>query len=64
MHLLSFAACFILFMNDGEKALVANHEDWFTKDAAIKINIPQPSKFGSVVLTFQHEGWAQGGMNE
>jgi hypothetical protein len=56
--------CFILFLSDGRQVLVGNHEDWFAKDAAIKINQPAAGKFGSVVFTFMSEGWAQGGMNE
>jgi predicted choloylglycine hydrolase len=57
-------ACFILFLSDGKQILVGNHEDWFAKDAAIKINPPSSGKFGSVIFTFLNEGWAQGGMNE
>lgn len=56
--------CFILFLSDGRQVLVGNHEDWFAKDAAIKINKPTTGKFGSVIFTFMSEGWAQGGMNE
>lgn len=56
--------CFILFLSDGQHVLVGNHEDWFAKDAAIKINPPAKGKFGSVIFTFTSEGWAQGGMNE
>jgi hypothetical protein len=64
--LISFQAqsCFILFLSDGKQVLVGNHEDWFAKDAAIKVNPPREGKFGSVIFTFMHEGWAQGGMNE
>jgi len=57
-------ACFILFLSDGKRVLVGNHEDWFANDAAIKITPPREGKFGSVVFTFMREGWAQGGMNE
>ncbi|HTH55395.1 MAG TPA: carboxypeptidase-like regulatory domain-containing protein [Cyclobacteriaceae bacterium] len=57
-------SCFILFLSDGKSVLVGNHEDWFAKDAAIKVNPPQAGKFGSVIFTFMSEGWAQGGMNE
>ncbi len=64
--LISFrtSACFIIFLSDGRQVLVGNHEDWFAKDAAIKVNAPAPGKYGSVIFTFMSEGWAQGGMNE
>jgi hypothetical protein len=57
-------ACFILFARSGNNILVANHEDWFASDPAIKINPPSAGRFGSVIFTFISEGWAQGGMNE
>ena len=57
-------ACFILFLKDEHNILVANHEDWFANDAAIKINPPIQGRYGSVIFTFLTEGWAQGGMNE
>jgi penicillin V acylase-like amidase (Ntn superfamily) len=57
-------ACFILFLKDENNILVANHEDWFANDAAIKINPPMHGRYGSVTFTFLTEGWAQGGMNE
>jgi len=57
-------ACFILFLKDENNILVANHEDWFADDAAIKINPPLQGRYGSVIFTFLTEGWAQGGMNE
>ena len=57
-------ACFILFLSDGKQILVGNHEDWFAKDAAIKINTPSSGRLGSIIFTFLSEGWAQGGMNE
>lgn len=56
--------CFILFLKDGSSVLVGNHEDWVAKDAAIRVFTPTPSRHGSVILTFVHEGWAQGGMND
>lgn len=66
LALLSFRAnaCFIIFLSDGRQVLVGNHEDWFAKDAAIKVNAPAAGKYGSVIFTFMSEGWAQGGMNE
>jgi hypothetical protein len=60
----SVFCCFILFDKDADNILVANHEDWFGNDAAIKINPPSTGKYGSVIFTFLSEGWAQGGMNE
>lgn len=57
-------ACYILFLKDGSEVLVGNHEDWFAKDSAIKINMPTENRYGSAIFTFQNEGWAQGGMNE
>ena len=56
--------CFILFSNHNNNTLIANHEDWFAIDAAIKINPPAAGRYGSVIFTFLSEGWAQGGMNE
>jgi hypothetical protein len=58
------SACFILFVRDGKNILVANHEDWFTSDGAIRTIPPAAGKYGSVIFTFLSEGWAQGGMNE
>ena len=58
------SACFIMLYKDGENVLVANHEDWFTNDAAIRFNASKPGRYGSVIFTFLSEGWAQGGMNE
>ena len=57
-------ACFILFIRDGENILVANHEDWFASDGAVRIVPPSAGIYGSVIFTFASEGWAQGGMNE
>lgn len=58
------SACFILYLNDGKKIIVGNHEDWFARDAAMRVYPPLPGRYGSVVFTFYSEGWAQGGMNE
>ena len=49
-------ACFILFLKDENNILVANHEDWFANDAAIKINPPIQGRYGSVIFTFLTEG--------
>jgi hypothetical protein len=57
-------ACFILFARDGNRILVANHEDWTASDGAIRIVPPAAGSYGSVIFTFSSEGWAQGGMNE
>ncbi len=56
--------CLIIYLSDGKQVLIGNHEDWFAKDAAVRINRPSSGKLGSVIFTFISEGWAQGGMNE
>lgn len=56
--------CFILFVSDGQHVIVGNHEDWFATDAAVRINPPTQGSYGTVIFTFESEGWAQGGMNE
>lgn len=55
--------CFILILTDGSRVIVGNHEDWFEQDAAIRIIPATDGKYGSVIFTFESEGWAQGGMN-
>lgn len=57
-------ACFILVLKNGDQVLVANHEDWFAQDAAVRINPPTDRRFGSIAFTFMSEGEGQGGMNE
>ncbi|MEQ9404627.1 MAG: carboxypeptidase-like regulatory domain-containing protein [Cyclobacteriaceae bacterium] len=57
-------ACLILFYHNGNQTLVGNHEDWFSKDAAVHVIPPTDDRYGSVVFTFMSEGWAQGGMND
>lgn len=57
-------ACFILFARDGNRILVANHEDWTAGDGAVRIIPPAQGRYGSIIFTFSSEGWAQGGMNE
>lgn len=57
-------ACLIACLKSNNNMLVANHEDWFADNAAIRINPPEAGKYGSVTFTFLDEGWAQGGMNE
>ena len=57
-------ACFILFARDGNRVLVANHEDWTAHDGAMRLIPPAAGRYGSIIFTFSSEGWAQGGMNE
>lgn len=58
------SACYIIVLSDGNQILVGNHEDWYAKDAGIKIMPPTAIRYGSIIFTFMSEGWAQGGMNE
>ena len=60
---LLFSSCFILVITDGDRVVVGNHEDWFAKDAAVKVIPATETTYGSVIFTFASEGWAQGGMN-
>ena len=70
LHIFSFCyaltaqSCLILFLADGEQVLVANHEDWFAKDAAVRVIPANTDRYASVIFTFESEGWAQGGINE
>ncbi len=57
-------ACFIIVCRNDSTVLVGNHEDWFARDAAVRIRTPQPGRYGSILFTFASEGWPQGGMNE
>ena len=57
-------ACLIVVLNDGERVLVGNHEDWFNNDTAIRFIPAQQGQYASIVFTFENEGWVQGGMNE
>jgi len=55
--------CFILVLTDGSRVIVGNHEDWFDQDTALRVIPTKDGKYGSVIFTFESEGWAQGGMN-
>ena len=55
--------CFIMFLTDGKTVLVANHEDWYARDAEISFIPPSEKKYGMVYFDFANEGYAQGGMN-
>ena len=57
-------ACLILFLTNGKEVLVAIHEDWFARDAAVKFSPAGIERFASITFTFMREGWAQGGLNE
>ncbi len=57
-------ACLIVVLSDGNEVLVGNHEDWFDQNAAIRVFEKTTERYGSVVFTFEKEGWAQGGMND
>ncbi len=46
-------ACFIIFLKDENNILVANHEDWFASDAAIKINRQTNNRYGSIIFTIR-----------
>jgi predicted choloylglycine hydrolase len=56
--------CFILFYTDGNNMLVANHEDWFADDSAVRFRAQTLSRFASITFTFASEQTPQGGMNE
>lgn len=56
--------CLILYLSDGNEILVANHEDWFAKNAAVRMIPATEDRYSSIIFTFEDEGWAQGGMNE
>ena len=55
--------CFILFLTDGKSVMVANHEDWYTRDAEVTFIPPSAGKYGMVYFDFASEKTAQGGMN-
>lgn len=56
-------SCLILFLTDGKNILVANHEDWYARDAEVTFVPASPKKFGMVYFDFASEKTAQGGMN-
>jgi predicted choloylglycine hydrolase len=56
-------ACLILFITDGKTILVANHEDWYARDAEVTFIPANGKKMGMLYFDFASEGTAQGGMN-
>ncbi len=56
-------ACLILFITDGRNILVANHEDWYARDAEISFVPAEGRSFGMLYFDFASERSAQGGMN-
>jgi penicillin V acylase-like amidase (Ntn superfamily) len=56
-------ACLILFITDGKTVLVANHEDWYAKDAEVTYIPAEGKKYGMLYFDFASEKTAQGGMN-
>jgi predicted choloylglycine hydrolase len=56
-------ACFIMFLTDGKNILVANHEDWYARDAEVTFVPATGKKYGMLYFDFASEGTAQGGMN-
>ena len=56
-------SCLIVVLEDGDRVLVGNHEDWYARDARVVFNPPDSSAFGHVLFDFASEGFAQGGMN-
>jgi len=55
--------CFIMFLTDGKTILIANHEDWYARDAEVTFVPPSGKKFGMLYFDFTSEKTAQGGMN-
>ena len=55
--------CFIMFITDGRNILIANHEDWYARDAEVTFVPAKANKFGMVYFDFISEKLAQGGMN-
>ncbi len=56
--------CFIMFLTDGKDVMVANHEDWYARDAEITFIPAIGKKAGMLYFDFASEGTPQGGMNE
>ncbi|MFI5155575.1 MAG: linear amide C-N hydrolase [Chitinophagales bacterium] len=56
-------ACLILFITDGRNILVANHEDWYGRDAEISFVPAEGKSYGMLYFDFASEKTAQGGMN-
>ncbi len=57
-------ACFIMFLTDGKNILIANHEDWYARDAEVTFIPASKNKLGLLYFDFASEGTPQGGMNE
>ncbi len=55
-------ACTGLVVNDGERVLVGNNEDWFNPRTKIWFTQPGNGRYGSVYFGFNDFG-PQGGMN-
>lgn len=55
--------CFIMFLTDGKNILIANHEDWYARDAEVTFVPASGKKLGMVYFDFTSEKTAQGGMN-
>jgi hypothetical protein len=56
-------ACTGLVVQDGERALVGNNEDWFNPRTKIWFIQPVNGRYGSVFFGFDNF-WPQGGMNQ
>ncbi len=56
--------CFIMFLTDGKNVMIANHEDWYARDAEITFVPRSGAKMGLLYFDFISEGTPQGGMNE
>jgi Acyl-coenzyme A:6-aminopenicillanic acid acyl-transferase len=56
-------ACFIMFLTDGGNILIANHEDWYARDAEVSFVPAGPGKLGMLYFDFASGGTPQGGMN-
>jgi predicted choloylglycine hydrolase len=56
-------ACLILFLKNGQEVLVANHEDWYARDAEVTFVPSDGKNYGIMYFDFASEGTAQGGMN-
>src|ERR1700722_17487838 len=39
-------ACFIMFLTDGKNILIANHEDWYARDAEVSFVPATEGKMG------------------
>jgi hypothetical protein len=59
----SAMACFIMFLRDGKSILIANHEDWYARDAEVNFVPASRGNLGMLYFDFASEGTPQGGMN-